>query len=87
MGAIEYKLTRSPSNRKVTRMIPIIRMGIMQGQRHLRILHNDGAMDSIISWQCTATEAAHNRRAMHRDAGSGCKSEHRASFYFKNLCT
>jgi len=71
LGHNMYKLTRSPNNRKVARLIPHNRIRIMQGQRHLRILHNDGAMVSIISGQCTATEAV---------------SGHRASFHFKDLC-
>jgi len=41
-----------------SRLIPHNQTGIMQGQRHLRILHNDGAMVSIISGQCIATEAS-----------------------------
>jgi len=54
----------------------------MQGQRHLRTLHNDGAMVSTISGQCSATEAA-AAQLNARGAGSAV-SEHRASLHFKN---
>jgi len=57
----------------------------MQGQRHMRTLHNDGAMVSTISGQCTATEAA-AAQLNARGAGSAVL-EHRASLHFKNLCT
>jgi len=57
----------------------------MQGQRHLRTLHNDGATVSAISGQCTATEAA-VAQPNAQVAGSAV-SEHRASLHFKNLCT